>query len=215
MAPEDSLMPPNEEEEDNMFLDVLAAPFRGVEGAVQGVYNFLDYATGDFLPDYDQRALGRSSTMAGGVVEGISQFITGFVPVAGALGKAGQVVKARKLFGSDVAKQLLKRGNQIPAKQMAAINKTSKKAAFAKNYAAGVGADFLAFNGQEERLSNFLYQYEMFQNPVTDYLKSTGDETEIEGRFKNVLEGMFLEIGASALLLPFLKSVKLIKNRGK
>lgn len=208
-------MPPNEEEEDNMFLDVLAAPFRGVEGAVQGVYNFLDYATGDFLPDYDQRALGRSSTMAGGVVEGISQFITGFVPVAGALGKAGQVVKARKLFGSDVAKQLLKRGNQIPAKQMAAINKTSKKAAFAKNYAAGVGADFLAFNGQEERLSNFLYQYEMFQNPVTDYLKSTGDETEIEGRFKNVLEGMFLEIGASALLLPFLKSVKLIKNRGK
>ena len=217
MAPEDSLMPPNEEEEeDNMFLDVLAAPFRGVEGAVQGVYNFLDYATGDdFLPDYDQRGLGRSTTMAGGVVEGITQFITGFVPVAGALGKAGQVVKARKLFGSDVAKQLLKRGNQIPAKQMAAINKTSKKASFAKNYAAGVGADFLAFNGQEERLSNFLYQYEMFQNPVTEYLKATGDETEIEGRFKNVLEGMFLEIGAMPLLLPFIKGVKLIKNRGK
>jgi len=216
MATEDSLMPPNEEEEDNMFFDVLAAPFRGVEGAVQGVYNFLDYTTGDdFLPDYDQRGLGRSTTMAGGVVEGITQFITGFVPVAGALGKAGQVVKARKLFGSDVAKQLLKRGNQIPAKQMAAINKSSKKAAFAKNYAAGVGADFLAFNGQEERLSNFLYQYEMFQNPVTEYLKATGDETEIEGRFKNVLEGMFLEIAATPLLIPFFKSIKLIKNRGK
>ena len=216
MATEDSLMPPNEEEEDNMFFDVLAAPFRGVEGAVQGVYNFLDYTTGDdFLPDYDQRRLGRSTTMAGGVVEGITQFITGFVPVAGALGKAGQVVKARKMFGSDVAKQLLKRGNQIPAKQMAAINKTSKKASFAKNYAAGVGADFLAFNGQEERLSNFLYQYEMFQNPVTEYLKATGDETEIEGRFKNVLEGMFIEIGAMPLLLPFIKGVKLIKNRGK
>jgi hypothetical protein len=215
MAIEDSLMPPNEEEDDNVFLDVLAAPFRGVEGAVQGVYNFLDYATGDYLPDYDQRALGRSSTMAGGVVEGITQFITGFVPVAGALGKAGQVVKARKMFGGDVAKQLLKRGNQIPAKQMAAINKTSKKATFVKNYAAGVGADFLAFNGQEERLSNFLYQYEMFQNPVTEYLKATGDENEIEGRFKNVLEGLFLEIGATALLVPFLKSVKLIKNRGR
>ena len=214
MAIEDSLMPPNEEEDD-LFLDIVKAPFRGIEGAVQGVYNFVDYATGDFLPDYDQRGLGRSSTMAGGIVEGISQFITGFIPVAGVLGKAGQVVKARKMFGSDVAKQLLKRGNQIPAKQMAAINKTSKKASFAKNYAAGVGADFLAFNGQEERLSNFLYQYEMFQNPVTEYLKATGDETEIEGRFKNVLEGMFLEIGATALLVPFLKSVKLIKNRGR
>ena len=214
MAIEDNLMPPNEEEDDNVFLDVLAAPFRGVEGAVQGVYNFLDYATGDFLPDYDQRALGRSSTMAGGVVEGISQFITGFVPVAGVLGKVGRVAKARKMFGSDAAKQL-SRGKALPAKQMAAINKTSKKAAFAKTYAAAVGADFLAFNGQEERLSNFLYQYEMFQNPVTEYLKATGDETEIEGRFKNVLEGMFLEIGATALLVPFLKSVKLIKNRGK
>lgn len=214
MATEDSLMPPNEEEEDNMFLDILAAPFRGIEGAVQGVYNFLDYATGDYLPDYDQRFLGKSSTMAGGVVEGISQFITGFVPVAGVLGKVGRVAKARKMFGADVAKQLA-RGKELPANQMAAIAKSSKKAAFAKNYAAAVGSDFLAFNGQEERLSNFLSQYEMFQNPVTEYLSSTGDETEIEGRFKNVLEGMFLEIGASALLVPFLKSVKLIKKRGQ
>ena len=214
MATEDSLMPPNEEEEDNMFLDILAAPFRGIEGAVQGVYNFLDYATGDYLPDYDQRFLGQSSTVAGGVVEGISQFITGFVPVAGVLGKVGRVAKARKMFGPDVAKQLA-RGKELPANQMAAIAKSSKKATFAKNYAAGVGADFLAFNGQEERLSNFLSQYEMFQNPVTEYLSSTGDETEIEGRFKNVLEGMFLEIGASALLVPFLKSVKLIKKRGQ
>ena len=214
MAIEDSLMPPNEEEDDDLFLDLAKAPFRGIEGAVQGVYNFLDYATGDYLPDYDQRHLGRSSTMAGSVVEGISQFITGFVPVAGVLGKVGRVAKARKMFGSDAARQL-SRGRALPAKQMAAINKTSKKATFAKNYAAGVGADFLAFNGQEERLSNFLYQYEMFQNPVTEYLKATGDETEIEGRFKNVLEGMFLEIGATALLVPFLKSVKLIKNRGK
>lgn len=214
MAIEDSLMPPNEEEDDNVFLDVLAAPFRGIEGAVQGVYNFLDYATGDYLPDYDQRFLGKSSTVAGGVVEGISQFITGFVPVAGVLGKVGRIAKARKMFGADVAKQLA-RGKELPATQMAAIAKSSKKAKFAKSYAAGVGADFLAFNGQEERLSNFLTQYEMFQNPVTEYLKATGDEDEIEGRFKNVLEGMFLEIGATALLVPFLKSVKLIKKRGQ
>ena len=214
MAIEDSLMPPNEEEEDDLFLDIVKAPFRGIEGAVQGVYNFLDYATGDYLPDYDQRHLGRSSTMAGGIVEGISQFITGFVPVAGVLGKVGRVAKARKMFGSDAARQL-SRGRALPAKQMAAINKSSKKATFAKNYAAGVGADFLAFNGQEERLSNFLHQYEMFQNPVTEYLKATGDETEIEGRFKNVLEGLFLEIAATPLLIPFFKSIKLIKNRGK
>lgn len=215
MATEDSLMPPNEEEEDdNLFFDVLAAPFRGVEGAVQGVYNFLDFATGDYLPDYDQRFLGKSSTMVGGAVEGITQFLTGFIPIAGVLGKAGKITKARKLFGNEAAEKIA-RGVELSAKQMAAINKSSKASKFAKNYAAGLSADFLAFDGQEERLSNFLHQYPTFQGPVTEYLQATGDEGEIEGRFKNVLEGMFLEAGAAALLVPFLKSVKLIKKRGQ
>ena len=66
--PEDNL----EEEEENDFFDVagdvLAAPFRGIEGAFQGAYNLADYLAFDVLPDYDTRFLGTSKTMAGGAV---------------------------------------------------------------------------------------------------------------------------------------------------
>ena len=47
-----------QEEDDSTFFDLLAAPFRGIEGAVQGVYNLADYLTFDALPDYDTKFLG-------------------------------------------------------------------------------------------------------------------------------------------------------------
>ena len=210
-----STEPENQEDDPNLIKDVLASPVRGVEGAVQGLYNLADYVVGDKLPDYDTRFLGRSATMPGGALEGIFQFLAGFIPIAGQLGRVGRIARARKLFGGDVAKQLTKDASQLSTKQLAAINKTSKRGDFARGFTAGVGSDFLAFDGQEERLSNFLAQYPAFQNPVVEYLQSTGDENQIEGRFKNVLEGLFLEIGASALLKPFIKGIKTIKTRGK
>ena len=88
----------NNEEEENDFFDiagdVLAAPFRGIEGAFQGAYNLADYLAFDVLPDYDTRFLGTSKTMAGGAVEGISQFATGFIPLFGLAGRAGALAKA-------------------------------------------------------------------------------------------------------------------------
>ena len=66
---------PNPQEDPNFFLDVLASPFRGVEGAIQGIYDLADFATGDdLLPDYNERFLGRSQTFVGGLGEGITQF---------------------------------------------------------------------------------------------------------------------------------------------
>lgn len=213
MAIDDNLDPNNEEEDTNVFSDVLAAPFRGVEGAIQGVYNLADYVTGDFLPDYDRRFLGKSRSAAGNVVEDITQFATGFIPVVGWLGKAGKISKARKLFGDDVARQLAY-GGELTAKQAAKLGKAGQ--GLGTSLKAGMVTDFLVFDGQEERLSNFLYQYPTFQNPVTEYLQATKDDSEIEGRFKNAIEGMFLELGIGALILdPFIKSVKMIKNRSK
>ena len=49
----------------NQLKDLMAAPFRGVEGAVKSVYNLADFALGDTLPDYDNRFLGQSETIAG------------------------------------------------------------------------------------------------------------------------------------------------------
>ena len=172
--PEDIL-----KEDDNDFFDyatdILAAPFRGVEGAVQGAYNLADYLSFDVLPDYDTRFLGTSKTMAGGAVEGISQFATGFIPLFGLAGRAGALAKAGTVT---------------------------------KGVVAGAATDFTFFNGQEARLSNLIQQVPELQNPVTEFLAYDGDEGELEGRMKNVLEGLGLEAVAGV----FIKSLKAIKN---
>jgi len=172
----------NNEEEENDFFDVagdvLAAPFRGIEGAFQGAYNLADYLAFDVLPDYDTRFLGTSKTMAGGAIEGISQFATGFVPLFGLAGRAGALAKAG----------------------------TATKAVV-----AGAATDFTFFNGQEARLSNLIQQVPELQNPVTEFLAYDEDESELEGRMKNVLEGLGLEAVAGV----FIKSLKAMKKARK
>jgi hypothetical protein len=171
-----------EEEEENDFFDyagdILAAPFRGVEGALQGAYNLVDYLAFDVLPDYDTRFLGTSKTMAGGAVEGIAQFATGFVPLFGLAGRAGALARAGKATQAVVA---------------------------------GAATDFTFFNGQEARLSNLIQQVPELQNPVTEFLAYDGDESELEGRMKNVLEGLGLEAVAGG----FIASLKAIKRGRK
>ena len=191
--PEDNL----EKEEDNDFFDisdVVAAPFRGIEGAFQGAYNLVDYLAFDVLPDYDTRFLGTSKTMAGGAVEGIFQFATGFVPLFGLLGKAG---KARGVL------------SQLP-RHRAIGGATSKVLTtdIGRGVVAGGITDFTFFNGQEARLSNLIQQVPELQNPVTEFLAHDADETELEGRMKNVLEGLGLE----AVAFPFIAGLKAIKR---
>lgn len=68
----------------------LAVP-RGIVGAVQGVYGAADLLTFDALPDWEKNPLGESETAAGGLVEGITQFAAGFVPILGQVGKIGKL----------------------------------------------------------------------------------------------------------------------------
>jgi hypothetical protein len=175
--PEDKVL---EEEDDFLDVagDVLAAPFRGVEGAIQGAYNLADYLAFDVLPDYDTRFLGTSKTMAGGAVEGIAQFATGFVPLFGLAGRVGTLAKAGTATRAVVA---------------------------------GAATDFTFFNGQEARLSNLIQQVPELQNPVTEFLAYDEDEGELEGRMKNVLEGLGLEAVAGV----FIKSLKAMKKARK
>jgi hypothetical protein len=181
--PEDQL--PVEDENDffDYASDALMGIPRGVEGAVQGAYNLADYLAFDVLPDYDTRFLGTSKTMAGGAVEGITQFATGFIPLFGAAGRIGALAKAGTV---------------------------------AKGVTAGAITDFTFFNGQEARLSNLIQQYPELQNPVTEFLAHDADEGEIEGRLKNVLEGLGLEAVAGVFIsgLKGVKEVRDVRNNG-
>ena len=171
-----------EEEEDFDFLDTIGdialAPFRGLEGTLNGVYNLADMAMFDVLPDLDTRFLGRSKTTAGSLVEGISQFAFGFGPIFGAAGKIGALAKAGTV---------------------------------ARGVAAGAVTDFVAFKGQEDRLSNLIQQFPELQNPVTEFLAHDANESEVEGRLKNVLEGLILEGAIGGTVTLFMKSLRALK----
>lgn len=78
--------------------DVLAAPFRGVEGAVRDVAGLLDVVTMDMIDVLpDEPWLGDSQTVAGEIVQGISNFAVGFIPALAAVkavGITGKVASA-------------------------------------------------------------------------------------------------------------------------
>ena len=88
------------------------------------------------------------------------------------------------------------------------------RAAVAGNaFAAGAISDLTVFDGHEERLSNLIQSsaadggFPDIANPVTEWLAADGDDGEIEGRIKNVLEGG----GAGVLFDVFMRGLKTIK----
>ena len=147
-------------------MDIALAPFRGVAGAVESVG---ELATLGMLPDnLITDRVGHSKTAVGGLVEGASEFMTGFIPVFGWLGKASKIGKLAKL-GS--------------------VGRMLQRSELARGMVAGAVADFTVFDSHEERLSNLIQQFPALQNPITDYLEAEEDDSLIEGRIKNVLEG--------------------------
>lgn len=183
----------------SLLADAAMGVPRGVEDFAHSVYNLADYFSFDNLPDWDeQRLFGHSKTWAGELTNGITQFVTGFVPalgVASKIGKVGRISKAAKV--------------------------APRAATYGKFAAAGAMSDFVSFEANEQRLSNLVQSFPAFQNPISEYLAATGDDGEIEGRFKNVIEGLILEagIGSAFEAAKYAKDLKFgvknIKNQRK
>jgi len=204
--------PKQPEEEDPDLLDYAAdialAPLRGVEGAAEGIYGFLDYVSGDRLWDWDRdknsafNKLGleaKSQTTIGRFGESITQFAVGFIPGLGLASKAGKVLQVSKLGKASgaVSKALGKmaKGNKsLDPKTLKTLSKLkgSTKAAV-RNASAGAFSDFLVWKGEEERISNLLQSFEgMGDSSIVEWMAydPDKDESELEGRFKNALEGL-------------------------
>jgi hypothetical protein len=85
----------------------------------------------------------------------------------------------------------------------------------AKAATAGAMADFAVFDGTEARLSNFVQSVPALANPITEYLSADEDDSELEGRLKNVIEGMAMG-GLAEGLFGALRAFKgkLLKHLG-
>ena len=79
---------------------------------------------------------------------------------------------------------------------------------------SGAVADLTVFDPNEGRLSDMLVEFDspVLNNAVTQYLATDQDDTEMEGRLKNVLEGMI--IGGPLEILFGIKAYKRAKATG-
>lgn len=121
------------------------------------------------VPDRYLPDVREAESVTGGLVRGVAQFLAGFVGGAKLLKGAG------------------------------ALQGAGAGAAAARGYASGAISDFAAFDGHEERLSNFLAENVEFGRPITEYLAADMDDGELEGRLKNVAEGALTDAAISGL----------------
>ncbi len=71
--------------------------------------------------------------------------------------------------------------------------------AIAAPLARGALVDFAAFDPHQKRLSDLVQQVPALANPVTEYLASSPEDSDAEGRFKQAIEGMGLGLATEGL----------------
>lgn len=172
------------------MLDVISGIPAGLEDMAHGVYNLGDFLAFDTLPDWDEeRFFARPKTLAGDLSAGIVQYALPFGFIAKGLSKAGKLSKG------------VKPGKLLDLKPQGYL-------------AADVATNFVAFDGQQERLSNLLKEVDspVLNNAVTQYLAADPDDSELEGRLKNVLEGAMIDAGVGGLFKLFSSGLKASKR---
>ena len=168
-------------------VDAVAAVPRGIVDAAKNVYGLLDTVTFDALPDWKDNPLGESTSTVGGFIEGATDFMAGFLPVAGVLGKVGKLSKLGA-FASE----------------------SPMVAALARSTIASGVAGFTVMDGHEQRLSNLL-QDTSLANPISEYLATDSTDGELEGRLKSALENSILGLAGDALVEGVGKGLKALK----
>lgn len=104
----------------------------------------------------------------------------------------------------------------VGAGKLKVFEKLEKAGRSGKTAAAmgkGFLADFTVFDGNEGRLADVLDDVPVLKEIVPDYLAGSEDDEELEGRFKNAVEGLGLGLLAEGVILG-LKQVR-AKNKAK
>ncbi len=80
-----------------------------------------------------------------------------------------------------------------------ALQGTGKAAIAAHGLAMGAIGDGVVFDPLEKRLSNLIEEHTSLGNPITEYLAADSNDSQAEGRLKNVIEGSVLGVAADVL----------------
>lgn len=187
--------------------DIAKGVPRGVYGAADSITEMLYYGTGGMIGNNVREApfgveawAGPSQTLPGSLVEGISQVA---VPYAGSLRLVRGATAAAGLrgFGTAATAELgeqaviaAARGQTGRAALLAGAGRSIEVGKMAaEGIAAGAIADFVSFSSWSPRLSDLAIQSDnpLFNNALTQYLASDENDSFLEGRLKNAIEGVF------------------------
>lgn len=158
-------------------------------GGVSWDSDGIHFTSGRSLEGVEQPRLptfSEGTSTTGHVIRAAAQFITGFATAGRILRGGGYALSA--------AERIPAIGRAIaPVNQLGAAIQGTRAGGYALNtMGRGAVADFTAFDPAQERLSNLVQAVPELQNPVTEYLEHDGDESRMEGRVRNALEGLAL-----------------------
>lgn len=196
--------------------DVAKAVPRGLWGAADSISEMIYYGTGGFLGNKEREdpfglesLRGPSQTMVGGLVEGISQvavpYGAGLKLTRAAVGLAGLRgfgTAATAALGEEavIAAAAGQRGRAALLAATSRGIEVGKMAA--EGTVAGAIGDFIGFSSWAPRLSDLAIQSDnpLFNNALTQYLASDEDDSFLEGRLKNTIEGIFASGAVESVL---------------
>ncbi|QDP54790.1 MAG: hypothetical protein Unbinned5784contig1000_33 [Prokaryotic dsDNA virus sp.] len=218
-APQQQITPfgseaPMEQGSDGWFVDSVKGVGRGVAGAVESIAELPTLLPGVDYDIEDNFGLGHSTTAVGSMVEGTTQFLTGFLPGGFGIGHLGKLGKAAKIAksASSSSKKLKAAHILARAAKMSGKERQLKAATYGKSMAVGALADFAVFAEDEERLSNMLQGIPgLEENMVLEFLAQDEEDSAIESRLKNVLEGA----GVGLMVDGVINVLKGLRNRSK
>jgi len=181
----------NAVEEQGDFLDENIVSLGGLEfGDKDGKFTFKDlmpkyvspkkWKEGAYSQQRNLPVFHKPEGIGENLTEGAARFVTGFIGPSKILKGVG--------LGGNIVKTGL------------------------RGLSAGAVADLTVFDPNEGRLSDMLVEFNspILNNAVTQYLATDEDDTEMEGRLKNVLEGML--IGGPLEILFGIKAFKKAKK---
>ncbi|MAA67112.1 MAG: hypothetical protein CL581_20345 [Alteromonadaceae bacterium] len=174
---------------DNPLTDIAAGLGSGILGGVEGVLSLATFGQIEFEDNFG--LFDAPEGIIGNLISGFSQIAVGYATGGAALGGISKLAKFHKMAKvSKVASN---------------IKNAQKMKTVGGRLAAEVGrvgvADFVAFKGDEGRLADILKDVPGLE--FTKFLASEEDDSDIEGRLKNMVEGSFLGLGVDSVMEVF------------
>lgn len=194
MVPKGSGITNDASTDPSYFTDVVLSAGVGVTNGIEETLDTIGQLTGEtrfeslnYLLDPNNRIIPewyKAETGVGVATEGIARFLGGF-------GVAGKVLKGV--------------GWAAKADKVGEMKELSRLSSAGRSMTAGAMADFFVVDPMEGRLTDMLADIDSpyLDVVVFEYLESDDDDSVLEGRLKNVLEGMLLGGLIEGLMVGF------------